>query len=245
MNLPAFFTWDEGSLFLKLLLAHLLSDFVFQSRYIAEKKNFRSAAMLLHIAITYAAVFVLTLDWKVALWISIPHYLVDSLKVSLQKKMPGKNFRLFLLDQLAHVLVLFLVWSASLGKSGELIQEVQGLFNNYKILLITTGYLLCIWPASFAVRFATQDLMKGQEEATSKIQNGGRWIGQFERIIILTLVLLSHYEAIGFLITGKSIIRFADRDHLKSEYVLAGTMLSYAIAITVGAFINYILGLPA
>ncbi len=60
------------------------------------------------------------------------------------------------------------------------------------------------------------------EAKENKIEHGGRRIGQFEqRIIILTFVLLQQYEAIGFLITGKSIIRFAQRDeNLRSEYVL-------------------------
>ncbi|HWZ22996.1 MAG TPA: hypothetical protein VNW06_10105, partial [Cytophagaceae bacterium] len=69
-------------------------------------------------------------------------------------------------------------------------------------------------------------------------------IGIFERIIILTFVLLGQYEAIGFLITGKSIIRFANKEeHLRSEYVLVGTMMSYAMSIIVGVSINWLLKL--
>ena len=59
-----------------------------------------------------------------------------------------------------------------------------------------------------------------------------------------TKSLLNQYEAIGFLITGKSIIRFAQKDeNLKSEYVLVGTMMSYAIAIITGVIINNLLNL--
>jgi hypothetical protein len=58
------------------------------------------------------------------------------------------------------------------------------------------------------------------------------------------MVLLGQYAAIGFLITGKSIIRFANNDeHLRSEYVLVGTMMSYALAIMTGAAINWLLTL--
>jgi hypothetical protein len=63
-------------------------------------------------------------------------------------------------------------------------------------------------------------------------------------MVILTLVLLGQYEAIGFLITGKSIIRFADTNpKLRSEYVLVGTMMSYALAILMGVFVNYMLSI--
>jgi hypothetical protein len=75
-----------------------------------------------------------------------------------------------------------------------------------------------------------------------KLEHGGKLIGIFERIIILTLVLLNQYEAIGFLITGKSIIRFADHNsNLRSEYVLVGTMISYAMALLIGVLINNLL----
>ena len=77
-----------------------------------------------------------------------------------------------------------------------------------------------------------------------KVENGGKLIGIFERIIILTLVLLNQYEAIGFLITGKSIIRFADKNSdLKSEYVLVGTMMSYALAILIGVITKWLLAM--
>jgi len=68
-------------------------------------------------------------------------------------------------------------------------------------------------------------------------------IGQFESIIIITLVLVNHFEAIGFLTIGKSIVRFAvHNSNLRSEYVLVSTMMSYVIAILTGVCINYLFG---
>ena len=61
-------------------------------------------------------------------------------------------------------------------------------------------------------------------------------------IIILTFVLLGQYEAIGFLITGKSIIRFAEQNpDVKSEYVLVGTMMSYSLSILTGLGIHWLI----
>ena len=72
------------------------------------------------------------------------------------------------------------------------------------------------------------------------LERGGKLIGQFERIIILTFVLLNQYEAIGFLITGKSIILFAsNNENLRSEYVLIGTMINYDIIIITGVLLNW------
>lgn len=43
--------------------------------------------------------------------------------------------------------------------------------------------------------------------------------------------LMQHYEALGLLIAARSIIRFGDAQTRKSEYVLAGTLLSIFIAV--------------
>ena len=50
---------------------------------------------------------------------------------------------------------------------------------------------------------------------------------------------MSQYEAIGFLIAAKSILRFseASKGDEKSEYVLTGTLLSLAIALCLGIFV--------
>jgi hypothetical protein len=108
------------------------------------------------------------------------------------------------------------------------------------------AYLWLIYPVGFLIKYASQSITQNTSSLTTEnetnIEHGGKTIGQYERIIILTLVLLNQYEAIGFLITGKSIIRFADHNsNLRSEYVLVGTMMSYAIAILTGVCVNYLL----
>ena len=47
-------------------------------------------------------------------------------------------------------------------------------------------------------------------------------------------VVIGQYEAIGFIIAAKSILRFKDTDTAKTEYVLAGTFLSFGIALLCG-----------
>ena len=56
--------------------------------------------------------------------------------------------------------------------------------------------------------------------------NAGALIGTIERWLILIFVCLQRYDALGLLIAAKSIIRFGDSQTNKSEYVLAGTLLS-------------------
>ena len=64
--------------------------------------------------------------------------------------------------------------------------------------------------------------------------NAGALIGTIERWLILIFVCLQRYDALGLLIAAKSIIRFGDSQTNKSEYVLAGTLLSLFIAVLTG-----------
>ena len=61
--------------------------------------------------------------------------------------------------------------------------------------------------------------------------NAGALIGTIERWLILIFVCLQRYDALGLLIAAKSIIRYSEKDTAKTEYVLAGTLLSIFIAV--------------
>jgi hypothetical protein len=70
------------------------------------------------------------------------------------------------------------------------------------------------------------------------LKKAGTLIGYLERALILTFVLLDQWGAIGFLLTAKSILRFndikGDEQRSLSEYVLLGTLVSFAVSIAVG-----------
>jgi hypothetical protein len=114
--------------------------------------------------------------------------------------------------------------------------------SNLKVLSIITGYIICTTPLSFFIGIATkkwQDELKKEDGKIENLLNGGKWIGIIERLMIFTFVLLGKYEAIGFLITAKSILRFRqDTETKQSEYVLVGTLLSYGLAIITGLIIS-------
>ena len=74
------------------------------------------------------------------------------------------------------------------------------------------------------------ETLDGMEE----LPNAGKLIGILERILALTFILIGQYQAVGFLIAAKSVLRYKDTDTLKTEYVLIGTMLSFGIAVVLG-----------
>lgn len=75
--------------------------------------------------------------------------------------------------------------------------------------------------------------------------NAGRLIGITERILALILLFLGEFEAIGFIIAAKSILRYDNEDSAKTEYVLIGTMLSFGMAILTYAVIMYVIKNPS
>jgi hypothetical protein len=242
------FSAEQGNLLIRWLLAHILSDFVLQSDKMVQNKKWFSKYMLLHITTVFAITFLVSGLWKISILIAVLHWLVDSIKIEIQSRTTLKPNLLFVADQLSHILIIAAVWFLYFDLLDKLFKTVSLPFLNYQYSLILLAYAWVCFPVSYLIKFATQsispitEISSASTKANDRVEHGGKLIGQFERIIILTLVLLNQYAAIGFLITGKSIIRFADHNsNLRSEYVLVGTMMSYALAILTGVFVNYML----
>lgn len=74
------------------------------------------------------------------------------------------------------------------------------------------------------------------DKSSNKI---GSLIGTLERLLTFLLIMVGQFSAVGFLVTAKSILRFKDAQTEKTEYVLAGTLLSFGVAIVVGMLTYY------
>lgn len=245
------FTMEEGNFLVRLLLAHFASDFILQNKYLVENKKWFSKQMLIHIAIVFITTLLLSKSFIISICISILHWIIDALKIQLLKKHRNWESGLFFIDQFIHLITIITIWAIHFEISLKLCKAVELPFLNYKISLIILAYVFVMYPVGYMIKYLTTKISPTktnneikENSNSSEILDGGKLIGQFERLIILTFVLLNQYEAIGFLITGKSIIRFAQKDEgLRSEYVLVGTMMSYAIAIITGVIINSLLSL--
>jgi hypothetical protein len=221
-----------------------------------QNKKWFSLEMLYHIATVFLLTFLLSgCLWKISLFIAVLHWITDGSKIQLKSKYENeplnikqlRNKQLFIADQLVHLIIIAGIWFWYFGSSDKILKTISLPFTNYKFSLLLLGYIWLIYPVGYLIKFITHNIAHTNSQNTTtqaNVEHGGKLIGQFERIIILTLVLFNQYEAIGFLITGKSIIRFADHNSdLRSEYVLVGTMMSYAIAILTGVVINFLLSI--
>ncbi len=101
-------------IFIYLLFAHLLGDFVFQSLALIQYKKRTQKGIFLHTVIHFIiSFFILTIFLQISLkqligvllLISISHYLIDLAKINFEKKSKIR-VNSFLLDQLGHLIVL-------------------------------------------------------------------------------------------------------------------------------------------
>ena len=59
----------------------------------------------------------------------------------------------------------------------------------------------------------------------------GALIGTLERLLAFFFVLRGNYQAVGFIMAAKSILRFKESEGARAEYVLVGTLMSVTIAV--------------
>ncbi|MBA3986201.1 MAG: DUF3307 domain-containing protein [Flavobacteriales bacterium] len=226
----------------QLLLAHILTDFVLQSsKGILQKRNKKSKAPYLyfHAFLAGLLTYLLLQQWTqffVPIVIMITHFFIDLWK--LQQK--DDNLKYFLLDQFFHLIIILLSWLYLTTNFQQTGPFLESLLQSQAVMTILLGYLIVIFPIGFIIGKATkhwQDDIAKEGELNS-LQKAGRYIGIFERILVLTFVLTNNVAAIGFLIAAKSILRFSDKSksggRKQTEYVLIGTLMSFAMTIIIG-----------
>ena len=82
-------------------------------------------------------------------------------------------------------------------------------------------------------------------ESNESLKDAGKYIGILERILVFVFIITDHWEAVGFLITAKSVFRFGDLKESKNrkltEYILIGTLISFGIAILIGLLYQFLI----
>ena len=223
------------------LLAHLVSDFYLQTEKSCKSKAdnaFKSRHLYIHALITFGCAWLFSLSvgfWWAALLIAMLHLIIDGLK-SVCKNLKGA----FFIDQLLHLAVIVAV-VALFNNKGEI--SFAAWLPEPKVLLWIVAFVFCLRPANFIIQniFKEAKISIPDSGKEQSLPNAGRVIGNVERMLTLVFVMLGQYEAIGFLLAAKSLLRFRETDTVKSEYVLVGTLLSFGIAILMGVAVKLLI----
>jgi len=244
-----------GNALLALLLAHLCTDFVFQSDGIVREKKqgalrgylkhgftqFLSACLIG--AVVNPAWISSFLFLGVTSGLTTIHLLLDWAKILLVRK--GRildSTKTFLGDQILHILTLVAAsWIIAKPVAAEMVDWISWLrLSEIKILILLNVYVATVFGAGYLVRYLTKPLLTSMEDGepskkAEELRNAGMYIGWLERFLVLTAMLLQSPTSVGLILTAKSIARFPE---LKSahfaEYFLIGTLLSISMGILGG-----------
>ncbi|MBO6586258.1 MAG: DUF3307 domain-containing protein [Gracilimonas sp.] len=231
-------------LFLMLVLAHLLGDFLLQpSRWIEERrqKKWKAGPLYLHgfvhIALAFGALWMagFSVFWYLAFLIGGTHILIDPIKAFAKKKRLS-----FFLDQLIHLLVIALT---TLVISNFNFPEISLGSVEWKVIV---AFVFVTKPASILItqllpddwgpQPRSKEIKPSQDD--NGLENAGEYIGILERLLILGFILTNNWSGIGFLLAAKSVFRFSDlqkaEQRKQTEYIMIGTLLSFSLAIVAG-----------
>lgn len=239
-----------------LIIAHVIADFYLQTAgslkskasrqfgiaAVAHVRHAASHTILTGIALYLAAGFQPYLV-GVSLLVGASHLIIDFCK-SYIPKCRGSLW-CFCIDQLLHLAVLLSVWAYIFVDFSAVDAQAFRALIDLNLVTLVAAYLLILQPTSIVIRFILKpwSTLKGSEnnqaESVEELDKAGSLIGILERIIILTLILIDQFTAIGFVLAAKSILRF--KEEHKHEYVLLGTITSLAIVLVIGLGARFIL----
>ena len=239
------------TLFLWLVIGHVIADFYLQPMSWVNDRNtrhFKSTKVVWHSLIHGLLGFIALAAWQqhydfgisfaafgYSLLIIFSHYLID-----IGKSYSSKGVIPFVLDQLAHLLVIIFI-TTSLSKPIRLSEQLLSFISAPQNLVIGLGYLLVLTPASVMIRMLLERwAYMGNEEES--LPQAGNLIGQIERVLLLTCILIDSWAAVGFILAAKSVFRFGDltasKDRKLTEYVMLGTLVSILVTLSVAGMIK-------
>ncbi len=239
---------------------------------VAAKRQLQFFAYLKHSATHALAAYAfagLWLVWQIPTAVFASHFAIDGLKeISLRWFAPrdaeGKpvarwQFWAIVFDQLLHLAVLTAM-ILFLSDYGRISHESywSALLGNQlwrKSLVLASGAVLTIFAGGVLVGVLVRPLLQeiraahgptGTSPEQRGLENGGKLIGQLERALILLFILSSQPAGVGFLVAAKSIFRFGElkdkETRMEAEYIIIGTMLSFAWALAVGWLVQWAVG---
>ncbi|MBU3001508.1 MULTISPECIES: DUF3307 domain-containing protein [Roseovarius] len=231
-----------------LFFAHVLADYVLQTRRMVETKD-KGATLALHFLIVLGSLLLIFGQWDApALYLlALSHIFIDTIKVQLF----DDRFRAHILDQIAHIATLLI--TAALAPTLWADAPLAPLTWLPESALLLAGLLYATRAGGFAVGKLMEPF--SPELTRQSLPGGGQMIGILERGLIFGLMIAGLPAGIGFLIAAKSVLRFEtiqsggeDDSRQMAEYVIIGTLASFAWALAVSmgtlALLHSLLGLP-
>jgi len=244
MNLPA-------PLLLKLLTAHLVGDYLFQTDWVAARKR-RWPVLALH-GLGHAALLVgvaLTEPRDPRLVVTLTALLLAHLAIDAwTSRGPREGTLPLLLDQGLHAVTL--VAAVAFARPSELAGfggAIEVRLEDPRAWAVLAGFVATVWMGAIVVGrwvkpFADR-IGVGATEGGTGLRNAGRMIGILERGLIFFAILFGLEALVGFVIAAKALLRLPEAREAASrelsEYYLVGTLASVFWAVTVSLLTRWV-----
>ncbi|WP_026661130.1 DUF3307 domain-containing protein [Butyrivibrio sp. AC2005] len=234
---------------LPLMIGHILGDYYFQTEKIAEEKEKSYRGIVIH-SLVYILIMIVMMALAfnkyfvcIGVIAAIVHFVIDSLKyVMIKKRVIKDGWYTFSIDQFLHVLTIaglgFVCFKYSFDMNTTLFAKIMSTcsLDPIESLKVCTIILMIHKPANVII----QKFLKEYKPITGKdknsilaTKNAGRTIGTIERVVMIILIYLQQYSALGLVLTAKSITRYNKivEDKEFAEYYLLGTLFSVVIVL--------------
>lgn len=246
---------------------HFMGDFVFQSDRLVELKSAHSKWLILHVlqVSLFTWIFLGNFSaWWIVGIIFLLHLSVDFSKIWITSKLDkkeekagnaqcfdGRNFNLFIADQVVHIIVLTILWYflnicipvLSPDNKWALLLGIQ----YEKGILLLTGLAIGVSGVGVVLKYQMSEFAaRLGDHAKQGLPRGGKTIGILERLLVFMFVLAGKPEGVGFVIAAKSVFRIGeltkqqDREH--AEYIMIGTLKSFTYSLAIAFIIKWLLG---
>ncbi len=228
---------------IKLLIAHIIGDFVLQpDSWVAEKKTHKHKSIFLYAhGFVHLIALLVLLQFNWSFWpylilILVSHLSIDLLKLNLEEKFNDRL--LFIIDQILHGIIISIV----VYLNNPFTIEFEKIYSIESLLLIL-ALLLTTFFSSIIMKMMMSKWALTEDSSDDSLQSAGKYIGILERLFVFGFIILNQWSAIGLLIAAKSVFRFGDlsraKDRKLTEYMLIGSLISFGLAILIGLSYKY------
>lgn len=244
------------SFFLRLMLGHMIGDFVLQPYWLVLAKRKGWPGLLIHVGIVTFITAILAWNsipfwwmWMIVLFLG--HLFIDQFRTFVfTDNSKGKGLLLLILDQIAHVILIFLLsWAAAGWSFSDLhLLLTSDALNQYRLMAYLIGLATVIGVAPVLeaeVSVAVLATQGTEVKQTVAINTVDRLLGGLERTAATLLILIGYGLFVPLVFLPRlalMIYQGQARDNRTTMITKVAT--SFATAVIVG-FVLYYIPIPA
>lgn len=226
-------------MFLAMILAHLVGDYILQWNQLAVWKSREFKGVVVHALIVSFVTWLFAQPFQetttTVLIIASSHFMIDAGQFFFKSKM-NPLWR-FALDQLAHFAIII----AALVVGGY-IEMTQGWLNwgllltNNQIMPYLLAYAFLTMPAWVIIKFLVFGLTNS---SAPNFIDQGKYLSMMERLLVATFVLIGQFFLLPLIVAPRLALEWRNvANSEKSAVYLTEWLVSIFLAVTIGLWLN-------